>query len=372
MGDSTEQFAHELMSGRRRGVAASLLRGILRAAEVPYAMLMRARNKLYDAGVKRVHRLDVPVISVGNITAGGTGKTPVVRWTVEQLRQRGMNPAVLMRGYRRGAGGLSDEQSVLAEALSMPESPAIVHVDPDRVAGGRRVRRDHPEVDALVLDDGFQHRRIARDFDLVLIDATQPFGYGHVHPRGLLREPLAGLRRADAFLITRSDLAGEDECRRIASILRTCNASAPVYRARHEHVGLRSGEAELPLNALAGQRFIAAAGIANPAGLERQLSALPGTCAGFRTFPDHHDFSQEDLDDLRATAQRAGAAMIVVTEKDWAKIRRLAGAAEVALPVMRIDLRIAIDGGAGLLDLIEARIESARTSSAGQAPGTPA
>src|SRR5687768_14020692 len=180
MGTFSEQFAHDLMSGRLRGVGPSLLRALLRAAELPYAGAMRIRNKLYDAGLCKAHELDVPVISVGNITAGGTGKTPVVRWLVTQLRSRGMAPAVLMRGYRRGSQRSSDEQALLAEALAFPGEPTVVHAEADRVAGGRKVLREN-HVSTLVLDDGFQHRRLARDFDLVLIDATQPFGYGHVH-----------------------------------------------------------------------------------------------------------------------------------------------------------------------------------------------
>ena len=367
MGDSTEQFAHELMSGQRRGIMASLLRGVLRITETPYAMLMRVRNGLYDAGALKSHRLAMPVISVGNITAGGTGKTPMVQWLVAQLWQRGMKPAVLMRGYRRGASGVSDEQSLLSDALATPQGATIVHAEPDRVAAAQRVLREHAEVDSFVLDDGFQHRRLARDFDLVLIDATRPFGYGHVHPRGLLREPMTGLRRADAFVLTRSDLTGDHECRRITSVLRTHNPSAPVYRARHEHVGLRSVDATLPLETLRDKRFYAAAGIANPAGLQQQLAALPGSCVGFRAFADHHDYSQSDLAALRQTAGQAGAQMILVTEKDWAKLKHLPGARDEKLPFFRLDLRLAVDGGSGLVDLIEARIESQRSAGAAQA-----
>ena len=188
------------MSGERRGVRASVLRGTLGAAEPLYAAAVRGRNWLFDRGVG-VRRLPRPVVSVGNITAGGTGKTPVVLWLADRLRRKGRRPAVLLRGYE--AEGRPQRRADAARGAARTRRarcrPRIaVGVNPNRLAGGDGVLRGRPDVDVFVLDDGFQHRKLARDFDLVLIDAAQPFGYGHVHPRGLLREPLAGLRRADA------------------------------------------------------------------------------------------------------------------------------------------------------------------------------
>src|SRR4051812_23350103 len=195
-----EDFYRRVMNGTERGVAAMSLRALTSAIEPIYRGVVNARNARFDRG-RSVQRVDRPVISVGNITTGGTGKTPVVRWLADALRARGIQPAILMRGYKSAPGQTSDEQELLRSQLPS----VVVHANPDRVAGAQEVLRDHPDVQAFILDDGFQHRRLHRDFDLVLIDATNPFGYDRLLPRGLLREPLAGLARAHAILITRAD-----------------------------------------------------------------------------------------------------------------------------------------------------------------------
>src|SRR4051812_36636358 len=191
-----EQRALRAIRGER-GVGCALVRGALGAMEPLYRAAVASRNRFYDfAGQTRLPR---PVISVGNITTGGTGKTPMVAWLATQLLEQGMHPAILLRGYSRG--GISDEQQMLQRQL--PGVP--VQANADRVEGARMVLGEHPEVDVFLLDDGFQHRRVARDFDLVLINAREPFGLGRVLPRGLLRESLDGLKRAHGFVITRAD-----------------------------------------------------------------------------------------------------------------------------------------------------------------------
>src|SRR5882672_3936004 len=206
----TNSYLHRVISGAARGPGASLLRGILSVGELFYSSAVRTRKFLYDRQILKSHQLPVPVISVGNITAGGTGKTPFVRWLATGLAQRGMHPAILIRGYRRSASGISDEQTLLTDQLSELKIP--VHANPDRVAGGREIMQKYPQTDIIVLDDGFQHRRLARDFNIILIDATNPFGFGHVHPRGLLREPLSrlwGLGVFTAMIITRCEQVSE-------------------------------------------------------------------------------------------------------------------------------------------------------------------
>ena len=330
----------------------------MRVAEVGYAAGVGVRNLLYARGVLGMRRVGVPVVSVGNITTGGTGKTPVVRWLVEQLRGVGYRPGVLMRGYKRAAGGVSDEQAMLEEMLE----GGVVHAEADRVAGAKQVLAEHPEVDVLVLDDGFQHRRMGREFDLVLVDGREPFGYRHVLPRGLLREPMRGLGRADAFVITHSDEIGEGEQRAIEEELRSHNAAAPVYRARHVQTGLRAGEQRLEMGKLGGRRFYAAAGIGRPEGLERKLAQFGAGYCGHRWFEDHHDYGAEDLAAIRREAKAAGADVVVVTEKDWAKIRRLAGAGDDGMPIWRLEMRIAFEGQgeSGLLEFIRTTIEKKR------------
>ena len=350
MARSKEQFVQDVMSGEARGAGPAMLRFLLASAEPGYAGIMRVRNACYDAGWFGAHRLDRPVVSVGNITAGGTGKTPVVAWLVKRLMEVGRHPAVLMRGYK-SIDGVSDEQALLAEAAA-----TVVHAEGDRVAGGRKVIAEHPEVDVLVMDDGFQHRRLARDFDLVLLDATNPFGWNHVHPRGLLREPMRGLGRADAFLITRVDQASDAQRTALEQTIRRFNAVAPIFAARHAHLGFRAAD-DLPLSARGGRRFFAVAGIGNPRSLDVQLRQLPGEYAGHCWVGDHHAYTPGDLDEIRRQALAVNADTLLVTEKDWVKIRRL-DVSGLGLPVWRLSLGIVFEGdhGDALLRAIQASI----------------
>ena len=232
---------------------------LLRAAEPVYSGIMAARNRVFDAGIG-VKRLPRPVVSIGNVTAGGTGKTPVVRWLCEQLRSLGHNPAVLLRGYK-SVDGVSDEQRLLHSLLNPPGgAPVIVRANPDRFAGGSDVLRERPGTDVFVLDDGFQHRRLARDFDLVLINAAEPFGFGHVHPRGLLRESLRGLGRADAVLITLADAVAALALEAIESRVRQFHADIPIYHASHVLCGFRREDQTLAPKRCVGGGFICSAG----------------------------------------------------------------------------------------------------------------
>jgi len=364
----TAQSIERVLSGREKGIGPATLRGILAGVEPFYAWVVSSRNVLYDRGILGSRRLGVPVVSVGNITAGGTGKTPVVRWLAGRLRGGGMHPGVLLRGYQRDVLEVSDEQAMLEGFLGAgPGGAIVVHAQADRVAGGRGVLGEHPEVDVFVLDDGFQHRRLHRDFDLVLIDAVHPFGYGHVHPRGLLREPLRGLRRADAFILTRSDQVSGAARQETESVLRRHNPSAPIYRARHVQTGLRSAaaassdEPDIALERLAGTRFFAVAGIAAPRSLDRQLAAFGSAYRGHHWLDDHHAYQEDDVQEMRRQAREAQAEVIVVTEKDWAKLKRLPSAMDDSMPIWRIDVEVAFegDGERGLLELIQARIDKA-------------
>lgn len=202
MPSSSHDFAARILSGQDRSLSVRSLRSLMAITEPIYSTAMLARNAAYDRGILQTRKLPRPTVSVGNITTGGTGKTPVVIWLANRLREAGRRPAVLLRGYRATAG-FSDEQQVLNRNLNQnSESEIPVKANPNRIAGAAGVLHHHPNVDTFVLDDAFQHRKVHRNFDLVLINATDPFGYNHVLPRGLLREPLSGLGRATAFLLT--------------------------------------------------------------------------------------------------------------------------------------------------------------------------
>jgi tetraacyldisaccharide 4'-kinase len=357
-----EQYIRRAMSGEQRGMSAAVFRGITAIVEPLYASAMKSRNRLYKTGLLRSHRLPVPVISIGNMTAGGTGKTPCVQWLFEQLSRLWMRPAILMRGYRHAGSSISDEQVLLKDHL--PGS--IVHANSDRVTAAQDVLRDNPEINIFILDDGFQHHRLVRDFDLVLIDATNPFGYGRVHPRGLLREPLTGFKRADALILTRSDLVTPERLREIESQLIAHNHIAPIYHAHHQLSGLHEAGLTFPLEKLSGHRFFAVAGIARPEALFQQLSALPGEFVGHRWMPDHHHYTDLDLSDIQRQASQVDADLIIVTEKDWVKIRDLPSiqgtSQSVRIPIQRLQVKFELSPQAadGLVSLILARIDKNR------------
>jgi tetraacyldisaccharide 4'-kinase len=343
-----EAFARRVMSGQQRGPGAGLLRAALAAAEPFYAAGARARNWAFDAGIRRSHRLPRPVFSVGNVTTGGTGKTPVVRWLAGRLRDAGRHVAVLARGYGARPGELGDEQLMLRRLLndSSEAAPVPVIAHPDRVAAARGLLMEQPEVDVFVLDDGFQHRRLARDLDIVLVSAAHPFGYGHVLPRGMLREPMSGLRRAGAVILTHSDQAPAHQLADIERTVRRYHQSVPIYRAVHAHTCLHGPDdaRPRPLDDLRGRKWFMLSGVGDPRTFARQRESIGGSAAGSRAFPDHHRYTDADLAAVRRDADAAGADVIVTTEKDWSKLRHLDGGHGRTPPVWRVDLAIQFVG----------------------------
>lgn len=329
------------MSGEARGAGAAALRVTLAAAEPVYAGAAALRNWIFDRGLRTPRRLLRPVISVGNITTGGTGKTPVVRWLASRLREHGRHVAVLARGYGAEPGKPGDEQIMLERLLNVGGmDPVAVGAHPDRFALGSRLLSERPKIDAFVLDDGFQHRQLARDLDIVLINATSPFGYGHVLPRGMLREPLAGLSRAGAFVITHADQVAGADVSDIERRIREHNPDAPIYRAAHAHAGLTTASGETrPPDELGTKGWFAICGIGDPQTFVRQLESAGGRRAGHRWFADHHRYTAADFDEVRRDARAAGADVLVTTEKDWAKLESLAAAGNDDLPILRVDVR---------------------------------
>ena len=190
----------EVVSGRQQGLRASLLRILLQCLEAPYAFLIALRNMSYDHGLCKIETVDTPVISVGNLTLGGTGKTPLVQWLAQWFQDRSSRVALVSRGYKAAPGSLNDEARELAEKLGR-----IPHIqNRNRVQAAREAICGH-QSQVILLDDGFQHRKLDRDLDIVLIDALEPYGFDHIFPRGMLRESLSSLCRADAIGLSRAD-----------------------------------------------------------------------------------------------------------------------------------------------------------------------
>jgi tetraacyldisaccharide 4'-kinase len=340
----TRRQALDWIRGSRNGAVAALARCVLWAASNPYAGLMRLRRWGYRRGWLRSHQPAVPVISVGNITAGGTGKTPMVAWVVRQLQQAGLRPAVLTRGYMP-AGGPSDEATLLEQLCR----PARVIVNPDRVAGAAQAVAAGANV--LVMDDGFQHLRLRRQLDIVLVDATEPFGLGYVLPRGLLREPLSALQDADAVVLTRSDAVTPERAWEVLGLLRRHTRGATFHTCIHRPTRLIAQDgAELDLSVLAGRRVLPFGGLGNPEAFFDTLGKLGADLAGTVAFDDHVRYSPADLADLQARARAAGATALVTTAKDRVK---LPPAAPADLPIWTLEVEVAIiDGRQALVDRI--------------------
>jgi tetraacyldisaccharide 4'-kinase len=298
-----------------RGVGPSIVRGLLRAAAFPYEVVVRARNAAYDAGVLRSYGCALPVVGVGNLTAGGVGKTPFVETVVRWLEEAGRIPVVVSRGYK-GVGGLNDEALLLKS--NMPNTPHLQN--PDRVAAvnDAAVRRLG---DVVVLDDGFQHRRLRRTVDVVLLDATDPFGGGRLLPAGFLREPIGGLARADAVVVTRASLVSSVDRASIREQVRAVAPHSVLAEIDFEPSSWRRlGSIDEPLERLRGRRVLAFCGVGNPEAFQATLERIGVDVVAFEPFADHHWYDDADLARLSEKAKASGADALVATQKDAVKI----------------------------------------------------
>lgn len=290
-----------------------MLRRILWLGRGPYAIGSWFHHRKYSKPAN-VNRVGVPVISIGNLTVGGTGKTPCVEYVATLLRDQGVVAAILSRGYGSEAGR-NDEAMVLEENL--PDVPHLQGADRTELA---RTAIEELESECLILDDGFQHRRLGRDLDVVLIDASDPWAGGYLLPRGGLREPRSRLRRADFILLTRVDQATN-----LPGLLQEIARYAPgipVAHSVHAPLELVNGTEPLPPNALAGKTVGAFCGIGNPEAFRRTLTDLGAAITELKQYPDHHPYARADVEALtRWAGSLPKDAWIVTTQKDWVKLR---------------------------------------------------
>jgi tetraacyldisaccharide 4'-kinase len=330
-----EQYFHALIRGDRRGLGAALQRGGLRLIGAAYGLGVRLRNWGFDRGWKRSTAAAVPVVSVGNLTLGGTGKTPCVEYVARYFREHDRRVAILSRGYGVSQG-CNDEALVLEENL-----PDVPHLQgPDRVALAG-VAVDELDSEVLVLDDGFQHRHLRRDLDLVLLDATCPWGYGRLFPRGLLREPPRSLRRADIILLTRCDQVEAEAVTRLTNEVRRWAGQTPIAETIHAPAAwISANRCSTPLEALAGGPVAGFCGLGNPDAFRRTLEAQGLKVIAWRTFADHHAYTRADIEELRTWARELPAGTFVATtQKDLVKIR-LDRLADKELWALQIQLNV--------------------------------
>ncbi len=322
---SHQELVQRIWSGERAADPTGILRICLRLLSLPYRGAVAARNRLYDRGILRQERLPCPVVSVGNLTVGGTGKTPTVILLAAMLREKGLRPAVLSRGYggsaRAGVTIVSDGKRLLTGWRQSGDEPVLIAgavpgvpvlTGPKRILTGRAAV-ERFGADVLILDDAFQHRALYRDLDIVMVDAACPFGNGFLLPRGPLREPQEALLRAHLLIRTGgAEMVAPPEGM----------PPLPVFRGVHrprELVEAATGRAR-PLMELRGVKVCAFAGIGYPEAFRQSLSALGAEVVAFQPFPDHHSYTPPDLEALRRQAGKSGAARLVTTEKDGIRL----------------------------------------------------
>jgi len=341
----SHEYLYNLVTGKIKGPLAALLRGILFVLSFIYGLAVVILAFIYRI---RPLRLSARVISVGNITLGGTGKTTLVEYLCAKLSSSGKKIAVLTRGYKRnaaGAGlaGMGDEPAMLQNKF--PQVNVIV--DKDRVRAGIKAIKEHG-VDTLLLDDGMQQWRIAKDLEIVTIDAACPFGNYRLLPAGFLREPLSALRRADIFVLTQ--VAPDDDTSGLTLKLRKINPRALIVESIHKPVSFTNAhnpDEVLSLNSFRGRHAAVFSGIGNPQGFEDCLCSLGINIGLPIRFGDHHDYTQAELAGIAGEARENKLEAIITTQKDAVKI---SGLENPGLPVFTLDIKLTITKNEAELD----------------------
>jgi tetraacyldisaccharide 4'-kinase len=310
-------YWRQLLTTEHPSAIQSGLRLLLRMGSLPYYLVICIRNFLYSRGWRAVHRSSLPVVSVGNLSVGGTGKSPTVAWLANWFRQQGIGVAILSRGYGQLDDGRNDE--ALELELKLPDVPHLQHWD--RVASAQ-VAELELQMELLILDDGFQHRRLARDLDLVLIDATDSTNARRLLPAGLLREPMSSLTRADAIIWTRVDQVVpkelEIQIRRAQQIAPTALSVLTSHRPKSILV---YPDHKRPLEDLRDVPVLAFCGIGNPNSFFQSLEELGAEIIDRYCWPDHHAYTREDIAWLGQWKAEHTGARLICTVKDWVKIQ---------------------------------------------------
>lgn len=350
-------------------------RAFLGGPAMSWRAVARRRAASFSAGSSSARRLNSFTLCVGNLSAGGEGKTPVVSWLVERLCEHGYHPAVLTRGYRRDsreprimvgpeseaiAEQMGDEAYLLWRRFRDLAITVPMGVGADRFQVGTELEARFP-IDVTVMDDGYQHFTLERDFDLLVVDASRPFGGGRILPIGLLREPVSGASRARAILLTKTQPGVRYNG--IEEVLRRANSAAPIFRAQTRAAAMVDAlsAAEIPLDSLVDERCVGFCGLGSPDSFWRTMEAVGIHPVERLAFPDHHRYSERDIEKIAEVARRVGAGVLLTTEKDFANLQSAVGMPEergnaqacAALGPLRLfRLRVEQEVEPGLLEFI--------------------
>jgi len=364
--EKLERYYIALINDQKEGRGADFLRFLMRRLSHVYGAIMTFRNFLYDNGIFRHHTLGCQVISIGNLTVGGTGKTPVVEVFARALQREGRKVAILSRGYKKvehsfgkkmldkitGRAGrrpprvVSDGTALLLDSDMSGDEPYMlasnlpevsVLVDHDRVKSGRYAI-DKIQCDTLILDDGFQYRRLKHMAEIVLVDYTNPFSNGYVLPRGLLRESIGNIKRADFIFITKS--TGRDS-EKLKEQLRALNPRAEISECSHCPKYLQNvyGGERKDLSFLRQLKVALVSGIAAPQGFETEIKRLGATLVYLKRFADHHRYRQQEIIDIINKAKKNQAAAIITTEKDSVRFPKIERQ-DVPVFFLRVEIKL--------------------------------
>lgn len=379
--EELERWGGDVVFGRARGFRAALTRFLMSALALVFRGMVQLRLWLFRSGWKEEHQLGTQVVSIGNITVGGTGKTPVVELLAKSLRDEGRRVAILSRGYKsrkleqpqkwRDASGRPIPEEAMPKVVSTGDSLLLsskyagdepymlarnlegvsVVVDKDRVKGGRFATR-HLEADTLLLDDGMQYLRLARGVNIVLVDAGAPFGTGSLLPRGTLREPAKNLGRAHYILLTKCDGSSNEK---LIARIRKHNRTAGIIECTHGPVHLEDvfTREQFPLSELEGKWVGAISAIAVPEAFEASLRKLGAKVEITRHFSDHYRFSRKDVDRFMQRCVERDMRMILTTEKDAVRFPR---PTSIDVPILFLRIEVEILNGKDIWDDMISRL----------------
>jgi tetraacyldisaccharide 4'-kinase len=347
-----EKFWRNLVTSKKQHICYKPLCLILTTLSVFYRLIVGIRNRLYDVSFLRSEKVPAAVVSIGNITTGGTGKTPLVAWLCNYFIGKGIKTAVLTRGYKK-KGDVADEPAMLTKAVHS----IIVIVNPDRVAGAKKAISEH-KAKLLVMDDGFQHRRLARDVNIVAIDATVPFGNEKILPAGLLREPVESLKRADAVVITRANQNSpeiiEEIKRRVTAIKPGMVFAAAVHKPTYAKL---IKDKQIPLEQMRGKKIYAFCGIGNPNAFFQTLTDMTLNIVGKKVYNDHHLYTDDDIEAIYEDARYNKAEFVITTHKDWIKTALLSmDRFQIPFAAMMVELEF-VDGQENIIALVNKAVE---------------